>query len=249
MSIESPATARISRSIPSLLSDQVAAVLRERIASGDWPTDFQLPAEPELAAELGVARGTLRVAIRHLEREGVLKRLRGRGTFVGGGSGELPIVERFATISEVLTGLRRPYHVDVLEQQVGRGPSQVRRLLGLEGDEELFLLKRRFVVEGSPYALVANRVPVAACRSLPDTDFTRHTLFGTMTECGIHISWGRRTFGAVADPEAAGLLAVDSAAPLLHIEQLTYDATSRPVEHSDVWAPGARLRLTSVMER
>ncbi|MDA8202479.1 MAG: GntR family transcriptional regulator [Chloroflexi bacterium] len=249
MSIGAPAKARISRTIPALLSDQVVAVLRERIITGDWPMDYQLPAEPDLATELGVARGTLRVAIRHLEREGILKRLRGRGTFVGGGSGDLPIVERFATISEVLTGLRLPYRVDVLEQTVGRGPSQVRRLLGLEGDEELFLLRRRFVVEGSPYALVANRVPVTACPRLRDTDFTNHTLFGTMTACGIHISWGRRTFSAVADAEAADLLAVDPSAPLLHIEQLTYDATSRPVEHSDVWAAGARLRLTSVLER
>jgi GntR family transcriptional regulator len=56
--------------------------LAKRIEKGAWRPAEQLPAEPELAASLGVSRATLREALRSLEEDGFLTRIRGAGTFV-----------------------------------------------------------------------------------------------------------------------------------------------------------------------
>ncbi len=61
---------------------QVSEILTQRILDGEWPPGASLPAEPELCAEFGVARGTLRQALSKLESLGYLRRERGRGTFV-----------------------------------------------------------------------------------------------------------------------------------------------------------------------
>lgn len=61
---------------------QVSEILLQRILDGEWPSGTSLPAEPELCAEFGVARGTLRQALGNLESLGYLRRERGRGTFV-----------------------------------------------------------------------------------------------------------------------------------------------------------------------
>jgi GntR family transcriptional regulator of arabinose operon len=66
---------------------QVSEVLIQRILSGEWPTGTNLPAEPTLCVEFGVARGTVRQALSKLEDEGYIRRERGRGTFVIWGSG------------------------------------------------------------------------------------------------------------------------------------------------------------------
>jgi DNA-binding GntR family transcriptional regulator len=56
--------------------------LAQRIERGAWRPREQLPAEPELAASLGVSRATLRDALRSLEEDGFVTRIRGAGTFV-----------------------------------------------------------------------------------------------------------------------------------------------------------------------
>ena len=56
--------------------------LTQRIEEGRLQAGARLPSEPELAAELGVSRATLREALRSLEAEGLLRRMWGSGTFV-----------------------------------------------------------------------------------------------------------------------------------------------------------------------
>ena len=61
---------------------QVATLLRHRISSGVWKKGEQLPVIEALMAEFSVARTTVRQALTMLEDEGLIRRSRGRGTFV-----------------------------------------------------------------------------------------------------------------------------------------------------------------------
>lgn len=56
--------------------------LRRRILSGEYPFGSRLPPHQDLAAQFGVASLTMRQALAFLEREGLVSREPGRGTFV-----------------------------------------------------------------------------------------------------------------------------------------------------------------------
>ncbi|WP_436771669.1 FadR/GntR family transcriptional regulator [Yinghuangia sp. YIM S09857] len=64
------------------LADQVAAQLRAQITSGEWPVGSRIPTEPELVEQLGVARNTVREAVRALAHTGLLDIRQGSGTYV-----------------------------------------------------------------------------------------------------------------------------------------------------------------------
>ncbi|NLU74795.1 FadR family transcriptional regulator [Streptomyces sp. HNM0575] len=66
----------------SALADQVIAALRTQITSGEWPVGTRIPTEPELVEELGVARNTVREAVRALAHNGLLDIRQGSGTYV-----------------------------------------------------------------------------------------------------------------------------------------------------------------------
>ncbi|MEM7191149.1 MAG: FadR/GntR family transcriptional regulator [Pseudomonadota bacterium] len=56
--------------------------LRQRIVLSQYPADSRLPAERALADEYGVARGTVREALKILEKQGLVETRAGSGTYV-----------------------------------------------------------------------------------------------------------------------------------------------------------------------
>ncbi|HWM37425.1 MAG TPA: FadR/GntR family transcriptional regulator [Streptomyces sp.] len=66
----------------SALADQVISALRGQITSGEWPVGSRIPTEPELVDQLGVARNTVREAVRALAHNGLLDIRQGSGTYV-----------------------------------------------------------------------------------------------------------------------------------------------------------------------
>jgi LacI family transcriptional regulator len=70
---------RLPRPVP--LTARVEQILREAIAEGRFP-DGRLPTEAVLAEQLGVSRETVRLAAEVLQREGLLVKIRRKGTFL-----------------------------------------------------------------------------------------------------------------------------------------------------------------------
>ncbi len=61
---------------------RVADTILQRIVAGAYPKGLRLPAEVELAAELGCGRSTIREALGHLTTLGVVQSRRGSGALV-----------------------------------------------------------------------------------------------------------------------------------------------------------------------
>ncbi len=68
--------------MPRRLSDEIATRVRALIEEQQLEAGMRLPAERQLAAQLGVSRNSLREALATLVSEGVLLSRRGGGTFV-----------------------------------------------------------------------------------------------------------------------------------------------------------------------
>ncbi|MER5743059.1 MULTISPECIES: FadR/GntR family transcriptional regulator [unclassified Streptomyces] len=64
------------------LAAEVLSTFRRQITDGAWPVGTRIPPEPELMRQLGVARGTVREAIRALAHAGLLEVRQGDGTYV-----------------------------------------------------------------------------------------------------------------------------------------------------------------------
>jgi LacI family transcriptional regulator len=87
-----PALGRLIR--PVSLVVQVEQLLRQALAEGRWPGG-RLPTEIELAEQLGVSRETVRLAMEVLQRDGLVVKLRRKGTFTqpGPGAGQMKLAE------------------------------------------------------------------------------------------------------------------------------------------------------------
>lgn len=243
---------QVSRASHEPLHDQISTLLRDQIVSGRWRSHLRLPSEPELAQAFGVARGTMRRSIRTLLDEDLLVQHQGRGTFVNGTTLEQSFAQEILSTSEALDRDGVRYDTRVIRRAVELGTPDIRARLDLTDDQSLVIgLRRVRAVEGTPVFLLDNFLPAARCSGLEQQDLTRRRLFSVMeTEFGVRVEAVHRTFQAVAaTDDVALLLEVEPNSPVLYLQQVSYEAGSRPVECSNVWIRGDRLRLSSWMRQ
>lgn len=87
------------------LSQELAEELREHILEGKYRAGEQLPAEVDYARELGVSRATLRDTLSILERQGLVERKHGVGSFVS--SQDHQIITSFEKLESMKDLIRR----------------------------------------------------------------------------------------------------------------------------------------------
>lgn len=92
--------------------------LRRQITTGEWKVGDRIPIEPELAAQLGVGRSTIREAVRSLASMGMLETLPGRGTFVRSNTPSSALLTEFlqAYTLEELLSYRRALDIEAAQQ-------------------------------------------------------------------------------------------------------------------------------------
>lgn len=78
----SESTSKVSYAQPTSLYAQLKTRLEARILSGEFPVGSKFPTEHEICEEYQVSRVTTRKALKLMEQEGLLARIRSRGSFV-----------------------------------------------------------------------------------------------------------------------------------------------------------------------
>jgi GntR family histidine utilization transcriptional repressor len=71
----------------------IKQTIKNHISSGSWPIGTRVPSENDLAARFSVSRMTARRALTELDREGLLTRTPGSGSFVAKRPAVIPNVE------------------------------------------------------------------------------------------------------------------------------------------------------------
>jgi GntR family transcriptional regulator, transcriptional repressor for pyruvate dehydrogenase complex len=129
----------------------VAAGIRRRIATGNLAVGDHLPPEEELTEVFGIARSTLREALRILESQGLISIRRGRG---GGATVTMPDLEQLAEPFAVLLQLRHTTAHDLDHARSLMEPQLAARLAHARTADDLIRL--RDVVERASSAADAH---------------------------------------------------------------------------------------------
>jgi DNA-binding FadR family transcriptional regulator len=129
----------------------VADHIRRQIVHGELQVGDYLRPEDELTAEFGVARTTLREALRILETQGLIRIRRGRG---GGGVVTVPDLERLAKTLAVALQLQHTTIGDLDEARQLLEPQLVARLAESHTAEDLAALEA--VIETASQAAEAD---------------------------------------------------------------------------------------------
>ena len=187
----------LDRASPVPLWAQLEALLRRRLASGEFEGGF--PTEAKLTSEFGVSRQTVRQAIARLENDGLLERRRGRGTTVAKAELEQPLRSLYSLARSIEAGGLEE-RSDVLTAEM-RSNEEAAAALGLGAGVELVFIERLRFAGGEPLAIDRSWLPADIARPLLQVDLTRGSLYAALADvCDVRVTGGSERIRPVLPP-------------------------------------------------
>jgi len=228
------------------LYGQIKQAIERRIQTEEWPADFQLPREENLAMEFGASALTVRRALRELQAEGVLVRIQGRGTFVVGPRMQCAVFT-FSDISEEIAANGGVHTSEVLSLGVVDPNSPFASLLALPAGGRVFHSRLLHKDDGTPIQIEDRFVNAEEAPDYLRQDFTRVTPHAYLLR-ETEVTFVDNTIRAIRpDDESREALQVDANQPCLLLDRRTW-RDGVPVTRSRFLYPGDRYRLRSEHE-
>ncbi|HEY6794127.1 MAG TPA: GntR family transcriptional regulator [Kineosporiaceae bacterium] len=229
---------------------QIAAQLRDRIGDGTFRTGARLPSEAQLMEHYGVARMTVREALRELASEGLTVAQHGRGVFV---KARPPVrrvaADRFARRHR--DGGRAAFLVEASTLGVPAvdrivvteaiPPAHVRELLGLPAQGRAVVRSRRYLLDGRPVELATSYLPVDIARGTPITDVNPGPggIYARLEDLGHPlVEFVEHVSTRMPTAHECRALALGSGEPVLMVLRRAVDARGRVVEICDTVKAG-----------
>jgi GntR family transcriptional regulator len=236
----------IDRASPVPLYFQLARLLSEEIVKGRRAPGERLASEPEIGARFRVSRPTVRLALQRLESEGLIERIKGRGTFVADArerSWLLQAPEGF--FHEEVERLGLAVSDTVLRAEVAQLPPWAAEALGLPEGSQGAILERLRYVDGRVALHVSDFLPVHLATAALSLRERGGSLYDRIEErAGLTVHGGRRTVeSTLAEPELAGMLDVRPRTPLLFIQSVAWARDMQPFHCFQSWLRTDRIRI------
>jgi GntR family transcriptional regulator len=223
----------------------IAEHLRARIQQGDFPPGARLDNQRRLARDFGVTLMTLRQALEVLEREKLIERRHGLGTFVAAPSVDYDILQlrRFAAD---LSAQGESVTTRLLGSRFTAGERRVTAALGLGRGARVLVVERLRLVHGRPLSLQRSFLPGRIGDEVVRADLALTPLSQILEyKLGITVARAREVVSAVRlGRREAGELAAAPGAAAFESERVSFDAAGAPVVFDRVFIPGDRFRIT-----
>jgi GntR family transcriptional regulator len=243
--LTSPPGGRIDRSSPLPYYHQLKQLLvREITRRGLRPGDL-LPGDHALCQTYDVSRTVVRQALTELEFEGVIERVKGKGTFVAQPKTAEGLVQSLTGLFEDVAARGGHLRSEVRTLGVVPADSHLAAELRVAPDTPVVLLERLRFVEELPWVLTVTHLPHDLVPGLEYEDLTNQSLYALLEDrYGIRLVRGRRSVEAtLAGQLLAGALGIPVGAAVLTLRSLSVDAQDRPVESFVAYHRGDRSRF------
>lgn len=207
--------------------------LRERIESGRYLENNCLPAERELCEEFSTSRMTVRKAVNELEQEGILYKVRGKGTFVKNTGKINQNLSKLTSFSEDMRTRGMVPGAKILLLDVLMANEVVADKLGIPVGDDVIMLRRLRLADGEPIAIETTYLRYALFSGVFDKLADGNSLYQFMKEeLGIFPKKAIQSVEVSSLMEwEASLLGNESLNVSLLIHRQTFDADGMPLEY------------------
>jgi GntR family transcriptional regulator len=239
---------------PTPLYARIKQTLRSRILDGTYAPHAQMPSEHALCAMFEVSRITIRQALGDLQKEGLLFKLHGKGTFVSKPKA-FQNVTSLQGFAEAMSSMGYEIVNQLRSFRVVNADRHVASRLNLPEGARVVEIHRIRLLNRVPVSLEITYVPAALEKRLANADLVTRDIFLILeNDCGLALGHADVSIDAIlADDEIGEALQVEEGSPMLRIERLTHCADGTPIDYEYLYFRGDafqyRLRIDREKKR
>jgi GntR family transcriptional regulator len=223
-----PQKQKVSNGLPAY--QRIQGAIRKRIEAGQLRTGDPVASERDLAKIHQVSLMTARHALASLEREGIVERRRGIGTFVAA-----PKIHfnKLMSYTEQMASRSLTAASKILFAKVIHDEQEIAARLALPTNTGIVKLERVRHASDEPFALETCYFSAADFPDLLTAPLNRESLFKVLErEYQVELGYADEEVDATpADLRTAELLSVSRGEPLLRIRQLIYSTKGKPITY------------------
>lgn len=244
---------RVAAAMPSILIDRLSAApmydqLRRQILETIEDDHLQpgdlLPSELRMCELYGVSRTVVRQALGQLEHDGVINRVKGKGTFVAPQKTVESLANGLAGLFEEVAARGGHVHSEVLRLERTPASESVAEQLQVEPGSTIVVLERLRFVDGERWSLSTTWLPEPIGAHVFGADLAESSLYALLASHGVRAAQGVRSVEAsLTDAREGELLGIGRSKPVLLLRSTMVDAADRPIEHFRALHRGDRTRF------
>ncbi|MCC6103230.1 MAG: GntR family transcriptional regulator [Atopobiaceae bacterium] len=242
---------KLDKSASTPLHVQLSDLIREKIYAQEWDSETKLPSEHEFMEMFDVSRGTVQKGIQLLVNEGLLTRVKGKGTFVAKPDIEQLSGSSLLSFAESLRMQDIDFETKVLGMDIIPANRICSKKLAVPLNSPVLYLRRVRSTDSGPILYMESRLNLFTCPGLDKFDYSTTTLFSAIEQVSHKkISYAKVRYGArIAGHTRAEALECDEKAPVLNIDQVCYLEDNSTSEWGNIWLPANKYILVSVLQR
>ena len=235
---------QIDRRSAAPMYDQLRRLLLEQISTGKLTPGDLLPGEHRLCDQYGISRTVVRQALAQLEHEGVVERVKGKGTFVARPKTSETLAHSLVGLFDDVKSRGGHVHSDVIRHGIEPADAETADALGVALGDEVVVLERMRHVDGEPWSLSTTWMPFRVGAVTLGVDMADASLYGLLAEHGFQASTGVRAAEAtVASHEQGTLLGVTAGSALLRLRSISSGPDGSVIEYFVAYHRGDRSRF------
>lgn len=213
----------IDKSSPIPVYYQLKNDLISKISEGVWKPGDCIASERELCDIYGVSRMTIRQAIGELVQEGILIRLKGKGTYVC----EQTFKQKdMMSFTEIINQMGKSLKTEVVEFTKIDTPEDFSDIFSLD---ELYKITRKRIVDDECVALEKVYIPVDYCGYI-DSDMLKGSLFNILEGFGYKVDYSQSSIASIImNDYLKDIFKVNNDVPMLKIVSKTYDHNDKMI--------------------
>lgn len=243
-------TASVTSLLPIPLYTQIKDILRDRILEGVYESHEQMPSESELMKAFKVSRITVRQALGDLQKEGLIFKVQGKGSYVSKPKA-FQNLARLQGFAEAMASMGYETYSRVIGDQIIPAGATVGARLDVPASESVVEIRRVRFLNREPISVDVSYLPQTIGERLLREDLAHRDIFLILeNDYGLPLGQAELQIEAMlADEALARLLKVVEGAPILRIERLTFTAEGKPVDFEYLYYRGDAFQYRLRIER